>query len=803
MSILAWPITLDVHTQLNLQGLVQRLHALPGVGHYVFVGGLDQLLLVPGQALPEACRPWLLSLESAEGLPEGDVLDGGPGEAVLGLLPVHWSRGLLTSANGVPALAELPGLANRICNLADLPWEEPCRSELSAAIRAYRLAAAAAPYGAAGLLGLLQQERRLRHRIDGRSWPGQRWRPPVDPSGWIGPDDEPSADQADQLVALVHLLPEDEQVGFAVQMAGHLRDLLTATAGEAPTQPPPPWVWSACEALIGGLNTRDLQLAAVGEGLRRHTLTAARRLEDPLLRATRLLRTLDSGSLRRDPGLVEALAAAVDTVVDQIDEASRLGDGQRRRLLQRQLAEALRGVGSNILLLKELVLQLSPASCSQLPQRQPPSACLLLLKGLLVLDRETVMALPVERQQALIQLFERLLPRVWWQAELLRVLLRDLRRFPLDGSWLSLQGGTVLEGTVRLHRYLVAPSAGADQEMELMRWQLLVLLRFTGGVKDRISLLRRLQEINPGAAGRCWQGGEESAVLEAACAGLGAHTTSLLRLWAEARQVPDLLPLAGDGSGGVRGTFERVLEHWRHSERWRSPRTGASIAVVITTFRPDLERLAQTFEALALQTLPAEEILVVDDGSPAVEAEALAQLIDLHHYGRNLPLKLLRQNSNRGQYACRNVAIAASRSELLAIQDDDDLSHPLRLERQWEALQGGKLACYAQHVRLDEATGHPQPDGDGTRAVGDGITTLMVRRSTAVELGGFYPVRSRGDVEFRERLLRRFGEGAIAWLEQPLYLMRGAPTTISSDFEYGCSLRLPTWRRLIREGYLA
>jgi hypothetical protein len=112
------------------------------------------------------------------------------------------------------------------------------------------------------------------------------------------------------------------------------------------------------------------------------------------------------------------------------------------------------------------------------------------------------------------------------------------------------------------------------------------------------------------------------------------------------------------------------------------------------------------------------------------------------------------------------------------------------------------VAVYAGHLRLSEATGLPQPDGPGGGFIGDGITTLLVRRSTAMELGGFYPVRSRGDVEFRERLRRRYGAARLVELDAPLYLMRGSAGTVSSGFEYGCSLGLQQWRELIERRWL-
>ncbi|WP_228007121.1 glycosyltransferase family 2 protein, partial [Cyanobium sp. LEGE 06143] len=664
-------------------------------------------------------------------------------------------------------------------------------------------------------LALLQSERRLLRQIAPRSWPTPPWRPPLDAAGWIRADVPLSPEQADQLAALVHLLPQHEQAAFTAALASDLEALLRQAGPEA-TAPEQAcgldWVWDLAETLVGALNSRDPELSAIACKLRGRMLERALQLPDPVQRAARLIRCIDSETCSSEATTaVATLAAAIDSVVQEIDLASSRGDGKRRRLLQRQLAEAVRGAGSNLQLLRELVLQLSLESCSQLPQRQPPSACLLLLKGLLLLDGAAVTLLPLQRQKALVQLFERLLPRVWWQADLLAALLRDLRRFRLDVSWLSSHGGAVLAGTMRLHRYLVPPTEtagqpGADSEaqgQELLRLQLLALLRLTSGVRDRTNLLLRVQEMTPGDTSRCWLAGAEEPLLAAACSGFGTYTTSLLRLYGEACGVPDLMPLLPPGEG-VAQAFDRILEHWRrHGPQPGSAAPGAvRIAVVITTFRPDLGRLRQALEALRLQTLPPAEVLVVDDGSPAAEGEALEQLLDLFRYGHGLPVLLLRRERNQGQYSCRNLALAACRSEVLAIQDDDDLSHPLRLEHQARALAQGALACYCQHVRFEELSGQPQPDGDGFRAIGDGITSLIVRRDTAVALGGFYPVRSRGDVEFRSRLQRQFGEGAIARLGQPLYLMRGGAGTISSGFEYGCSLRMSTWRRLIRREHL-
>jgi glycosyltransferase involved in cell wall biosynthesis len=266
--------------------------------------------------------------------------------------------------------------------------------------------------------------------------------------------------------------------------------------------------------------------------------------------------------------------------------------------------------------------------------------------------------------------------------------------------------------------------------------------------------------------------------------------------------LPPLLPLAAPAGMGVQAVFAGCLELWQRQLPAPVQRPQLPITVLITCHRPLLPLLQQALASIALQSVAVAEVLVVDDGTPQPEAAALAELLQRAARELHLPLRLLRQPANQGQYACRNLALEQMAGAVLAIHDDDDLSHPLRLELQWQALEQGAMAVYGRHLRLDQASGAPQADGDAGAFFGDGITTLLLRRRTALELGGFYPVRSRGDVDFRRRLEQRYGAARVVRLEEPLYLMRGATTTVSSVYEYGCSLGLPSWRRLMRQGLL-
>jgi glycosyltransferase involved in cell wall biosynthesis len=89
---------------------------------------------------------------------------------------------------------------------------------------------------------------------------------------------------------------------------------------------------------------------------------------------------------------------------------------------------------------------------------------------------------------------------------------------------------------------------------------------------------------------------------------------------------------------------------------------SAPISVVITV-RQDRQGLAEVLAALAAQTRPADEILIVDAGSDDGTAELLAYWRD-----RGLPIRIL-DSPGAGISAGRNEGIAAAAHERIAITD--------------------------------------------------------------------------------------------------------------------------------------
>jgi glycosyltransferase involved in cell wall biosynthesis len=114
-------------------------------------------------------------------------------------------------------------------------------------------------------------------------------------------------------------------------------------------------------------------------------------------------------------------------------------------------------------------------------------------------------------------------------------------------------------------------------------------------------------------------------------------------------------------------------------------RLSVPISVVIPAYN-SAPFLRQAIESVRAQTLPVNEIVVVDDGSTDGSCSGLA--------GGNVTL--IRQN-NRGPSAARNAGIRRARNPWIALLDGDDLWHPDKIERQWSLVRAcrdiGLVSC--------------------------------------------------------------------------------------------------------------
>lgn len=168
---------------------------------------------------------------------------------------------------------------------------------------------------------------------------------------------------------------------------------------------------------------------------------------------------------------------------------------------------------------------------------------------------------------------------------------------------------------------------------------------------------------------------------------------------------------------------------------------AGGVSVVITTYNENPRYLAEAIESVLAQTVPAGEIIVVDDGSSTRDpAPVLA---------RYPQLTVIRQ-SNRGLAGARNAGWRAARGEYIVFLDSDDRLTPEALASNLRRFDSEPKSAfvYGDH-RLIDGEGRPityvtmpRPGSDpyATMLQGNCIgmhATVMYRRQVLEAIGGF------------------------------------------------------------------
>ena len=174
------------------------------------------------------------------------------------------------------------------------------------------------------------------------------------------------------------------------------------------------------------------------------------------------------------------------------------------------------------------------------------------------------------------------------------------------------------------------------------------------------------------------------------------------------------------------------------------PRPGGRgrVSVLVPAFNA-AATLATALRSLCEQTHGELEIIVVDDASEDATPEiALA-------FARADPrVRLLRQPSNQGGYAARNLGLAAATGDFVTVHDADDWSHPEKLERQLRQLRrSGAPSNFSAWVRATPELGFLGPARVRPRLLGLNDSSGLFRRDLFARFGGWDDARIAADKE--------------------------------------------------------
>ena len=212
--------------------------------------------------------------------------------------------------------------------------------------------------------------------------------------------------------------------------------------------------------------------------------------------------------------------------------------------------------------------------------------------------------------------------------------------------------------------------------------------------------------------------------------------------------------------------------------RGRAPRVERNdlISVIMTTYNCD-DTVGYAIDSILNQSTRNIQVIVVDDCSTDGTPEIIKRYAD-----RDSRIIGLKSDVNSGPYVCRNIGLRHATGAYIAIQDSDDYAHTQRLEYQLQMIrQRNWVACYVGHLRVAD-DGGLVPDNHG-ELVGEGPMTLMMQHRVVEELGYFTPVRSRGDVEHRDRMVAYYGAHRVGMDDSVLLLARDSMVSNSRIFD--------------------
>jgi peptidoglycan/xylan/chitin deacetylase (PgdA/CDA1 family)/glycosyltransferase involved in cell wall biosynthesis len=190
--------------------------------------------------------------------------------------------------------------------------------------------------------------------------------------------------------------------------------------------------------------------------------------------------------------------------------------------------------------------------------------------------------------------------------------------------------------------------------------------------------------------------------------------------------------------------------------------TGSETAVVITCFELGAT-LPAAVESVLAQTAPAQEVVVVDDGSTGVLTRQTLDWLEAHE-----PRVRLIRAEHGGAAHARNAGIAATTAPFVVLLDGDDLFEPAYLEQATALLREREdlsfVCCALQAFGRASYRWKPPPytiaEALGRGACGH-ISTVF-RREVWADGPGFDPsLPAYEDVDFWLGALRRGLRGAI------------------------------------------
>lgn len=184
----------------------------------------------------------------------------------------------------------------------------------------------------------------------------------------------------------------------------------------------------------------------------------------------------------------------------------------------------------------------------------------------------------------------------------------------------------------------------------------------------------------------------------------------------------------------------------------------APVSVVIPCYRC-ADTIQRAVDSVIAQTLPPEEIILVDDFSNDA-GKTLSSLDRLRQVYQETNIKILRLDKNSGPGSARNAGWEESSQPYLAFLDADDSWHPKKLEIHYQWMSAHPNVVLSGHLSVKIAVGDAMPE----------LSKKLVARSVnrcGLLFSNCFPTRSvmlKREVSYRFIPEKRYAEDYLLWL---------------------------------------
>jgi len=228
------------------------------------------------------------------------------------------------------------------------------------------------------------------------------------------------------------------------------------------------------------------------------------------------------------------------------------------------------------------------------------------------------------------------------------------------------------------------------------------------------------------------------------------------------------------------------------------PSHGDKVTVAMTAFNVE-ETIEQAIRSVTNQTWRNLELFIVDDASTDRTGAIIEEYAAIDDR-----IVALHNSANFGTYCSKNRALERATGRWFTCHDADDWSHPLKIERQVEALiRKNTVSNTSRWIRSGTESPVYMYRFDGYSFAHRNYSSLLFHTDTVRDAIGYYDsVRVSADSEFLARLTAKFGPKELRDEHELLSIgrVRAESLTTTEGLEVGFG-NMSISRRIYYENY--